>query len=220
MLTLYHCIEARSFRVLWTLEELGLRYDLRMLPFPPRVHAREFLTINPLGTIPFFSDGATQMTESAAICQYLVDRYGPTRLAVKSDEAEYGAYLNWIHFGEATLTFPQTIVLRYSRLESRERRLGQAVQDYKRWFLARLRAVDNVVSNQEYLCAGRLTIADISVGFSLLLTHFVGISSDLPLAVQAYWQRLQSTESFQRARRAEEEARVAQGIAKTTLLPL
>jgi glutathione S-transferase len=139
---------------------------------------------------------------------------------VKSDEAEYGAYLNWIHFGEATLTFPQTIVLRYSRLESPERRLEQAVQDYKRWFLARLRAVDNIVSNQEYLCADRFTIADISVGFSLLLTHFVGISSDLPPAVEAYWKRLQSTESFQRARTAEEDARAAQGICKTTLLPL
>jgi glutathione S-transferase len=37
MITLYHCISARSFRPLWALEELGLRYELKMLPFPPRV---------------------------------------------------------------------------------------------------------------------------------------------------------------------------------------
>jgi hypothetical protein len=40
---------------------------------------------------------------------------------------------------EATLTFPLTIVLRYSQLEPKERRLAQAVNDYTQWFLSRLR---------------------------------------------------------------------------------
>jgi hypothetical protein len=39
-LTLYHSMSARSFRPLWTIEELGLPCTLKMLPFPPRVHAR------------------------------------------------------------------------------------------------------------------------------------------------------------------------------------
>ena len=40
MITLYHCDGARSFRPLWMLEELKLGYELRMLPFPPRVFAK------------------------------------------------------------------------------------------------------------------------------------------------------------------------------------
>jgi hypothetical protein len=32
MITLYHCMSARSFRPLWMLEELGLPYELVMLP--------------------------------------------------------------------------------------------------------------------------------------------------------------------------------------------
>ena len=52
MITLYHCMSARSFRPLWMLEELGLPYELRMLPFPPRVLARSYLDLNTLGTIP------------------------------------------------------------------------------------------------------------------------------------------------------------------------
>jgi hypothetical protein len=36
MITLYHCAGARSFRALWALEELGLAYELKMPPFPPR----------------------------------------------------------------------------------------------------------------------------------------------------------------------------------------
>ena len=39
MITLYHCDGARSFRPLWMLEEMGLAYELKMLPFPPRVFA-------------------------------------------------------------------------------------------------------------------------------------------------------------------------------------
>ncbi len=116
MITLYHCVGARSFRPLWMLEELGLPYELKMLPFPPRVLAKEYLAINPLGTIPFMIDGETRMTESAAICHYLGTRYGPTQLVVGVEEPAYGAFLNWLSFGEATLTFPQTLVLRYGRL--------------------------------------------------------------------------------------------------------
>ena len=57
MITLYHCYAARSFRPLWMLEEMGLPYDLKMLPFPPRVFAKEYLALNPLGTIPLMIDG-------------------------------------------------------------------------------------------------------------------------------------------------------------------
>src|SRR4051794_35469867 len=57
MIILYHCHGARSFRPLWMLEEMGLPYELKMLPFPPRVLAKDYLGINPLGTIPFMIDG-------------------------------------------------------------------------------------------------------------------------------------------------------------------
>src|SRR5476651_2095528 len=82
------------------------------------------MAINPLGTVPLLLDGDIRMTESAAIAQYLVTRYGPTPLAVGVEEPDYGAFLNWLHFGEATLTFPQTLVLRipqHQRLRERQR---------------------------------------------------------------------------------------------------
>ena len=39
MIHLYHCVDARSFRPLWVLEEMRLPYELTVLPFPPRVLA-------------------------------------------------------------------------------------------------------------------------------------------------------------------------------------
>ena len=99
MIRLYHCSDARSLRPLWTLEELGLPYELNMLPFPPRFRAPDYKSLNPLGTVPLLLDGDVRMTESAASCQYLVTRYGPTTLAVTSDEPGYGTFLNALHFG-------------------------------------------------------------------------------------------------------------------------
>jgi len=212
MLTLYHCHNARSFRPLWTLEEMGLPYELKMLPFPPRQLAPDYLTVNPLGTVPTFFDGAVRMTESAAICEYLVARYGPTPLGVAPDEPDFGSYLNWLHFGEATLTFPQTIVLRYSAFEPPERRSEQVAADYSRWFLSRLRGVDAVVSKQPTLCAGRFTAADISVGFALRVAEFTKLDVKFSPAVTAYWQSLKARDGFKRAMAAQDRAGREQGV--------
>jgi glutathione S-transferase len=213
VITLYHCTAARSFRPLWALEELGLRYDLKMLPFPPRALAREYLALNPLGTIPLLIDGSVRMTESAAILQYLVTRYGPTPLAVATDEGDYGAYLNWLYFGEATLTFPQALILRYAKFEPEERRSPQVATDYAKWFFGRLRAVEAAVESREMLCAGRFTVADISVGYALLLADRIGLARDFGPAVTAYWERLRAREGFCRALQAEALAGEQQGAA-------
>lgn len=211
MITLYHCRAARSFRPLWMLEELGLPYTLKVLPFPPRVKAKEYLEINPLGTIPAFFDGDTRMTESAAICEYLAVRYGPTPLAVTPDEADYGAYLNWLHFGEATLTFPQTLVLRYTRLEPEERRQPQVAEDYRRWFLGRLRIVRSILESRDYLVGNRFTAADVSVSYALLLASNLGIDEALEGSLAGYWARCSERPAFQRAVQAETEAPLAMG---------
>lgn len=215
MITLYHCMSARSFRPLWMMEELQLDYQLVMLPFPPRVHARRYLDINPLGTIPLLVDGATCMTESAAICQYLCARNAPTPLQVLPSEQDFGAYLNYLHFGEATLTFPQTLVLRYSRFEPQSRRQPGIAEDYAKWFLARLRTLEPLLVEQEYLCAGRFTAADVSVGYALMLAQYLGLAERFKPAVSAYWERLHQRSAYQRALRSQEAAAVAQGVSTT-----
>src|SRR6202035_2092353 len=77
------------------LEELGLSYELKMLPFPPRVFAKEYLGLNPLGTIPLLLDGDTRMTESAAIAQYLVMRYGELEPQERRNPQVAADYTKW-----------------------------------------------------------------------------------------------------------------------------
>jgi glutathione S-transferase len=198
-IVLYHCRDARSLRPLWTLEEMALEYELETLPFPPRVLQRDYLTVNPLGTVPYMIDGDLRMSESSGICHYLVERYGPTPLAVPVAHPEYGRYLNWLYFSDATLTFPQTIYLRYSALEPEERRLPQAAEDYKRWFAGRLRAVETATADREFLCAGRFTIADICIGYALHLARNIGLGDLLGQSANRYLDALRARPPFQRA---------------------
>ncbi|WP_439815633.1 glutathione S-transferase family protein [Zavarzinia sp. CC-PAN008] len=212
MIELYHCTDARSFRPLWALEELGLPYQLHMLPFPPRVLAKPYLGINPLGTIPFLIDGDARMTESSAICHYLAMKYGPTPLAVAPEEPGFGNYLNYLVMGEATLTFPQTIVLRYTRLEPSERRIPQAAEDYAKWFLGRLRGIEARTGEAEYLVADRFTMADISVAYAILLAKNLKLDGEFGPNVRAYWDRVTAREGFARAKAAQAKASEEQGL--------
>ncbi len=196
---LYHCKGARSLRAVWMLEEMGLDYELVVLPFPPRVFQKEYLGINPLGTIPWLEDGDVRMSESSGICHYLGETYGPTPLVLKPGEADYGAYINWMFFSDATATFPQTLVLRYTQLEPEERRMPQVVEDYTKWFLGRMRFVDAGLEGRDYLAAGRFTAADIAVGYAVYLAKRLKIDAELSPRIQDWYARLTARDAFKRA---------------------
>ena len=73
-----------------------------------------------------------------------------------------------MYHSDATLTFPQTIVLRYTKQE-----IGvadAAATGYAKWYIARLRLLNNaLVDGRQYLCMNRLTIADICIAYALFL---------------------------------------------------
>ena len=198
---LYHCQGARSFRPLWTLEEMGLDYELELMPFPPRARHEGYMAVNPLGTVPAFTDGGDVMTESTAICHYLVETHGPTQLRVAPDEPDFGRYLNFLYQSDATLTFPQTIFLRY-RLFEKDKGLEAAADDYVQWFFSRLKGTAQMLGEREFVAAGRFTIADIAFGYALKLAEQMKLG-DFPENVAAYWERMKTREGYRRALEAE-----------------
>ena len=195
---LWHCSGSRSLRPLWALEEMGLEYEVEILPFPPRIFHPEYLEVNSLGTVPYFVDGDTHMTESTGICQYLVDRYRQYDFGLRPDHPEYGAYLNWLHHADATLTFPQTIAMRYYILEPTPEKQGVA-EDYSKWFISRLRFLDSHLETNEYLVDKRFTIADIAVGYALYLGRVLQLDERYKPQTLAYLQRMMERPGFKRA---------------------
>jgi glutathione S-transferase len=193
---IYATENSRSVRPLWTAEEMGLDYELEMLPFPPRVLQKEYLNVNMLGTVPYLEDGDIKMTESVAMCQYMVEKYGPSNLRVSPDEKDYPNYLNWLFHSDATLTFPQTVVLRYKLMEPGV--ADGAIEGYSRWFVSRLKLLETSLEGKEYLCSDRFTIADICVSYAIHLAVSLGIHQALKPNIKRWTENLFSRKAFQK----------------------
>ncbi len=56
-----------------------------------------------MGKVPALVDGDCSMSESAAICLYLSDRYAPGRLAPAIDAPMRGKFLDWLMYTPAVV---------------------------------------------------------------------------------------------------------------------
>lgn len=208
-ITLYHAPRSRSFRPLWTLEELGLDYSLKLVPFPSSKD-RDHCARNPLGTVPWLTDGDTELNESVAISQYLATRYGPSKLVLEANEPDYGRWLNWVTFGEASLTYPLSLVIHYGPhyqiFVPGSPQFPKVVDYYLGSFRAALAVVDKALGDREFLAGDRFTIADISVGYNFRLLEVIGMAGEGSPRLKDYWQRLSSRPAFVRIAEAEQTA--------------
>lgn len=205
---LYTCARSRGLRATWAAEEAGVDIDLKVLPFPPRFLAPGYMALNPLGTVPLLVDGETRMTESCAIAHYLATRDGYTDLAIAPGEPDYAAYCDYTYHADATITFPQTVYMRFCLFE-KDKGLQEAGHAYAKWFHKRLVKVEERLRGREYLCADRFTVADICVGYALILAESVGLDEGVPDSLKAYRTRLTARAAYQRAFAREEEGRRA-----------
>lgn len=117
MITIYHLETSRSERIVWLMEELGLEYWLEIFPRESNGAAPSPLkAIHALGKAPVIRDGDTVLAESAAIVEYIVNRYGGGRLAVSADDPDYARYLYWLHFAEGSLMPPLLLKLVFDKV--------------------------------------------------------------------------------------------------------
>jgi len=86
-------------------------------------------------------------------------------------------------------------------------RADNAAVDYGKWFIARLRLLDSVLSDgREYLCAGRFTLADICVVFALLLGVTFGFDKEYKPQTKAYLKRITARPAFEAADEHEKKS--------------
>lgn len=198
MIRVFHAPRTRSLRVLWMAEEMGLPYDIEPVQFGgPRTP--EFKAANPTGTLPTMVDGPVIITESVAILQYLADRYGPTDLSVKADEAAYPDYLQFLILGEGGLGAPLNGVIGTMFMGPEDQRDNWTVGMIKEGFLRRTRLVVKQLAGHDYLAADRFTAADISVTYALGLGKAIGLESEMDPALIDYHARMTARPAYQRA---------------------
>ncbi|WP_370030416.1 glutathione S-transferase family protein [Qipengyuania mesophila] len=196
--TLYTCAGSRGLRATWAAEEGGVDIALELLPFPPRYQAPEYLELNPLGTVPLLVEGETRMTESCAIAHYLATKSSDASLVVAPNEDDYAAYLDFTYHADATITFPQTVFMRFALFE-KDKGWSEAGEAYAKWFWKRLVKLEQRLDGREFLCADRFTVADICCGYALLLAGKGGLDEGVPQVLRDYRERLVAREGYRRA---------------------
>ncbi|HEY6134929.1 MAG TPA: glutathione S-transferase, partial [Rubrivivax sp.] len=113
MITVHHLENSRSQRVLWLLEELGQRYEIKHYARDRKTSLAppELAAVHPLGKSPVISDGTTVIAETGAIVEYLLERASDERLRPAAGTPERLRFTYWLHFAEGSAMPPLVMAL-------------------------------------------------------------------------------------------------------------
>ncbi|MEM1200035.1 MAG: glutathione S-transferase family protein, partial [Pseudomonadota bacterium] len=139
-----------------------------------------------------------RVTESTAIAQYLVARYGEGRFAPEVASPEFPTYLQWLNYAEGMIMGPMGNYVVETILLPPERRSEEHAKRALKLMSRALQAVDNHLEGREYL-AGEFTAADTITGHACMMCDKFGVDlSEMP-NVAAYVDRLKARPALQKA---------------------
>ena len=200
MLKLYYAVPSRAVRPRWLLEEIGTPYDLVRLDLSAGDQKRpEYLAINPNGTVPTLVDGDLTLFESAAICQYLADRFPDRGLAPPLGTAARGLYYQWMHFAMSGLDAPVIAIFHHTQFRPEAERVPAIAAESRQGLASALAVLDRALVGKQHILGDRFTAADVMLGSTLAWAarmHLVGPELG---ATRAYLDRLAARPAFQRA---------------------
>jgi glutathione S-transferase len=164
---LYEFGPTRSIRARWTLQELGVEFEPVTVNLAAGEHRRpEFLAINPAGKVPVLIDGDVVLTESVAIVLYLAEKY-PDRGLWPADLATRAQMNRWLLFAATELEQPLWRISRNTFLYPEEQRQPGDVPNAEREFGEMAAVLDRHMGESEFVVAGRVTVADIVLAYTL-----------------------------------------------------
>jgi glutathione S-transferase len=198
MIRLYYAPRTRAVRVRWLLEELGLPYELVRVAF--RVPSCGFFAQDtPSGKVPVIQDDGVAISESGAILEYIVGRYGEGRLAPPVESAARGLYLQWLHFAEGTASVPLSTILWHTVYKGDAGQFPSVVADARDRAHSTLMVVERALAASDYLPGPDFSAADIQLHFTIAAARALGVLNDRLPRLQKYLTRLESRPAFQRA---------------------
>ena len=194
-LTYYTHPQSRGRIAHWMLEEVGQPYATVWVGFGPEMKGADYRAVNPMGKVPALRDGDVVVTEAAAICAYLADRFPDAGLAPEPSSRGRAAYLRWLFFAAGPLEQATTAqALGWQVPEGRSGMVGFGS------LASTLDALEGAVSGGPFLCGDLFTAADVYVASSLGWGLMFGTVEKRP-AFEAYVARCQSRPAAQRMQR-------------------
>lgn len=177
MLQLHFAPLTRSIRIRWLLEELGLDYALIATAYN-RDGSRGFAQNTPSGNYPYLEDGDVALSESGAIVQYVLERYGQGRLEPPIGSPDRAEYLFWLHFAEGTAanSINTTVWLTVYRDDAeRHQEIISAVRDSANTVFGKAEAA---LAKHAFIAGDTFSAADIMMGYTLGTAKWLNMLTD------------------------------------------
>jgi glutathione S-transferase len=204
MIKLYGPARSRTFRCLWTLEELGLPYQHISLDLHKGEHKNsEFLKLNPVGRVPVLVDGSVTLFESSAICCYLAEKQPLKNLIPKPGSVEHAYFFQWLSFVTTELEQGLWTMGKHTFALPEEKRLPQ-MKEIGAWeFSGLANVLEKAVRGKNFLVGDMFSVADIFAAHTLIWAKGFGVP--VSGALDQYLQNLQQRSAFQNAFRLREK---------------
>lgn len=207
-IVLHHVAQARSFRTLWLLNEMGLDFEVRHHSFFDKsMRTPEFLALSPAGRVPALEIDGRVLFESGAITEYLMDTRPECGLGRVAGDAERADWLEWLHFAETMAQHQAVLTQHHIVLREEHMRSTTVMRLEAKRMEKTLEVVERIVAQQDYLLPSGFSAVDTNVGYSVMLGRYFVPVGALP-AVDAYYDRLAARPAFQAARAQDGEAQI------------
>jgi glutathione S-transferase len=190
-ITLYHHPFSRAANVVWSLEELGVPYELRFVDIMKgEQKAPDIVARNPMGKVPILTDGDLVVTEAAAIGLYLADRYSLGNLAPSPDDPARAAYLRWSLFSPSVI----------EPAVSAKSAGGQFKPSQVGWgtYESVIASMESAIAGKDYVLGDRFSMADCIFGGAVRYLLRFKVLEATP-TFTAYAERLGARPAAQRA---------------------
>ena len=211
MITVHHLENSRSQRILWLLEELGADYELKSYKRDPQTSLapKALEAVHPLGKSPVITDGNVTVAESAAIVEYLVDKFDNGRLRPAAGTPAYLDYRYWLHYSEGTLASLMVLALFVGRIETAKmpffarpiaRKIAAMIRSgYLDHTMERnLSFVNMSLGKSSWFCGESMTAADIQMSFPLEAAEVRAGLAEYP-NIAAWLKRMRALDSYKAA---------------------
>jgi glutathione S-transferase len=189
---LYWSQNTRAFRIAWLLEEAGLKYERIAIDIRDEKSKNDpaFRAVSPLGKVPALEDGPARLSDSGAICIYVVDQYPQTQLGPAVGHPDRASLLQWVTYTNSVIE--PSMAEKFAKLEPRPASYGWGSYDLM------ISTLQGELSKKEWILGARFTAADVLLGTSAAWLIRFGLHSGDD-AIAAYVARCKARPAWQRA---------------------
>lgn len=204
MIRLHHVPLARSFRVMWLLEEIGRDYEVAYYSIRDgSLRSAEFLSLSPAGRVPVLEHQGAVWFESGAIVQMLCETYPQAGLMPPPGHPERARFLEMVHYAETVGCLLENLNLNLVFLHPPARPSPTVVKLLNARLRAVLAAMEARLSG-DYLLPSGFSAADIIFGYGFELARYYVTLDQYPRLL-AYWERLRARPAYGRAKARDGE---------------